>query len=338
MSKMLSEVAKRSWKRRMEDISSPEHQVRHRASVSPSTPSHRCALQSPVNTPFQIQMRPQNTPMSGTQHQTSATPSVFTTPIRHGVSDLARSSFSFLIDSSPIQSSSAIPPTMQPFQFSPVKRKTVYDDLLNQLPSTELEENLQKAMRSLIRKYNMVKEQSITMQSCMVLNSTYCEQLRQQLQAQEENRKKKGINQLMGDGMPRLLTSVEFIRRVETYTRSCEEKEKAAKEKRIAQESIAEMKAEWNRLNDHRKAENERLKAEWKEDLQIWREKKKMKIQGGPEPKWRDYCLPPIPKGSSWQRNPTMMLVVVQNQKKVTAAMGMTWTELILYIRVSIHL
>ncbi|THU87294.1 hypothetical protein K435DRAFT_619133, partial [Dendrothele bispora CBS 962.96] len=95
---------------------------------------------------------------------------------------------------------------------------TKYDDILKQLPSTVLEEDLQNALRSLLKKYEMLKEQSITMQSCMVLNSTYCRRLREQLQAQEDNRKKKGMGRLMGDGMPRLLTSVEFVNRVEEYT------------------------------------------------------------------------------------------------------------------------
>ncbi|KAJ7723325.1 hypothetical protein DFH07DRAFT_1005419, partial [Mycena maculata] len=58
------------------------------------------------------------------------------------------------------------------------------------------------------------KSQLITMQSSLVLNGAYCNVVRGQLAAQEENRKKKTKGRLVGDGLPCLLTSAAFVERV----------------------------------------------------------------------------------------------------------------------------
>ncbi|THU89812.1 hypothetical protein K435DRAFT_581117, partial [Dendrothele bispora CBS 962.96] len=95
--------------------------------------------------------------------------------------------------------------------------------------------------------------------------------LHEQLQAQEDNWKKKGMGRLMGDSMLRLLTSVGFVNHVEEYTRACEEKEQAAKNKKVMREAVADMKVEWKRLNQERVKENEKQKEAWKEAVKVWK-------------------------------------------------------------------
>ncbi|KIK53092.1 hypothetical protein GYMLUDRAFT_112751, partial [Collybiopsis luxurians FD-317 M1] len=91
-------------------------------------------------------------------------------------------------------------------------------NLLSIPPSTELEENLQAALKEAEKKYDDLKTEMIVMQSGMVLNNTYCDILKNQLEAQEESRKRKMKKCLMGDGLPRLLSSEEFVNRVIQFT------------------------------------------------------------------------------------------------------------------------
>ncbi|KIK50671.1 hypothetical protein GYMLUDRAFT_116817, partial [Collybiopsis luxurians FD-317 M1] len=83
-------------------------------------------------------------------------------------------------------------------------------------PETELEEKLQHALCHLQHKYTTLKEQALVMQSTMVLNGAYCLCLREQLAAQEESQSRtKG--KLMGNGLPKLLTSEAFVKWVEEF-------------------------------------------------------------------------------------------------------------------------
>ncbi|KAJ3710109.1 hypothetical protein C8R42DRAFT_551255, partial [Lentinula raphanica] len=83
---------------------------------------------------------------------------------------------------------------------------------------TELEEKLQTALRTTEQKYDNLKVEMVTMQSGMVLNTAYCDLLKNQLAAQEESRKNRMKTRLVGDGMPRLLSSEEFVNRVIEFT------------------------------------------------------------------------------------------------------------------------
>ncbi|THU97498.1 hypothetical protein K435DRAFT_662679 [Dendrothele bispora CBS 962.96] len=166
---------------------------------------------------------------------------------------------------------------------------------------TKLEEHLQEALQIVGEKYEHLKEEAISLQSCMVLNSAYCDRLRHQLQAQEESRKKKMNNRLMGDGNPILLTSADFVRKVEEYTKNVEERENAAQGRREERAEIAKMKQQWDELNKERLEKNEKRKAQFQEDCKIWDENKRRKVSQGARPKWRDYFIPQLPK--PWEKN-----------------------------------
>ncbi|THU82179.1 hypothetical protein K435DRAFT_591595, partial [Dendrothele bispora CBS 962.96] len=118
---------------------------------------------------------------------------------------------------------------------------------------TEREEELQLALKTLTQKYRLLKEKALSLQSSLVLNSMYCERLREQLAAQEEAKKRVSKARLMGDGMPKLLTSKEFISRVDAFTREAEEKEQALQKRQANKGEIAEAKRKWQELIEGQK-------------------------------------------------------------------------------------
>lgn len=121
-------------------------------------------------------------------HTESHPKNPFSSPIREAVNILCTSSASFIVSSSPIQSTSQ-PPLFTAHEISPQKPK--YAHLLAQTPLTGRERELQEALKDV----NMInlshKKQLITMQSSLVLNGVYVDLVRHQLQAQEEAKKNK---------------------------------------------------------------------------------------------------------------------------------------------------
>lgn len=77
-----------------------------------------------------------------------------------------------------------------------------------------LKEELQIALREVIARNDHQKSCMIAMQSSLVLNGAYCNLVCSQLAAQEESKKKKTKGRLVGDGLPRLLLSSAFVKRV----------------------------------------------------------------------------------------------------------------------------
>ncbi|KAF8193604.1 hypothetical protein K438DRAFT_1544738, partial [Mycena galopus ATCC 62051] len=109
------------------------------------------------------------------------------------------------------------PPRLPPTEISPEKaRNTV---LLSAKPTTALEHELQIALRREQGKNKAQKLCLISMQSAMVLNSAYVDLFRGQLEAQEKKKSDKRKGCLVGDGLPRLLTSREFVNRVAEFER-----------------------------------------------------------------------------------------------------------------------
>ena len=106
---------------------------------------------------------------------------------------IASSSASFLVTSSPIQSTSA-PPTFTPVGISPhSQKKARYSFLLRVPPSNVMEEELQNSVRELLAANKVQKSQLIGMQSSLVLNGAYCDLVRGQLAAQKESKGREAL-------------------------------------------------------------------------------------------------------------------------------------------------
>ncbi|KAJ7793214.1 hypothetical protein B0H14DRAFT_3159747 [Mycena olivaceomarginata] len=201
------------------------------------------------------------------------------------------SSAAFLVSSSPIQSTST-PPTFIPVPISPYSRKKArYSDLLVVPPSNVLEEELQNSVRELLAANKEQKSLLISMQSSLVLNGAYCDLVRGQLPAQEESKKSKKKGKLVGDGMPRLLTSKDFPKK----------KEAEMKKRRATKAEKSTAMSQWKELEKARKAENAAIRARWQEDVKAWEEERDRAKAHGKRPSWNKPVLKgqlfsPVPK------------------------------------------
>ncbi|KAG1743908.1 hypothetical protein EDB19DRAFT_1632974, partial [Suillus lakei] len=99
-------------------------------------------------------------------------------------------------------------------------------DLLETEPESVKEQLYQDALHDTYDCETHYKSSLAGMQSTIVLQSMFCDQLSNRLAAQEEKKKnsKKG-GQLVGDGLPRLLTSDGFHHHVVQHQRAAEEEE-----------------------------------------------------------------------------------------------------------------
>ncbi|KAJ6578301.1 hypothetical protein B0H19DRAFT_890873, partial [Mycena capillaripes] len=137
-------------------------------------------------------------------------------------------------------------------------------------PSNVREEELQNSVRELLMANKQHKSEIISMQSSLVLNGAYCDVVRGQLAAQEENKKSKMKGRLVGDGMPRLLTSNDFVRRVVAFQKAAEEKEAELDQRRVTKAEQSGAMTERKRLEETRKDENKVICARRQESVKAW--------------------------------------------------------------------
>ncbi|KAJ7468837.1 hypothetical protein B0H11DRAFT_1732033 [Mycena galericulata] len=112
------------------------------------------------------------------------------------------------------------------------------------------------------------------MQSALVLNGAYCDLVRGQLAAQEESKKKKRKGRLVGDGMPRLLTSTEFVRRVEAFHKESEVKEAELAKRKATWAERNDGLVKWKALERIRVEENKGIQAIHQADVKAWEEER----------------------------------------------------------------
>ncbi|KAG1728242.1 hypothetical protein EDD22DRAFT_961088 [Suillus occidentalis] len=132
------------------------------------------------------------------------------------VEGLASMSAAFLISSSPTKPESA--------------KEQLYQDALHTAYDCEIR----------------YKSSLVSMQSTIVLQSMFCDWLSSQLAAQEEKKQnsKRG-GQLIGDGLPRLLTGDEFYHRVVEHQRAAKEEEAGREARQMEREGRAELLKTW---------------------------------------------------------------------------------------------
>jgi hypothetical protein len=211
------------------------------------------------------------------------------------------SSSSFMVSSSPIQSTSA-PPTFAPTPISPYSQKKArYSVLLSEPPSNVREEELQNSVRELLVASKHHTSQIVNMQSSLVLNGAYCDLVRGQLAAQEDSKKSKKKGRLVGDGMPRLLTSNEFVRRVVAFQKTAEDTAVESEKRRVTKAERKEAMTGWRRLEKIRKDENQAIRARWQESVTAWEVERDRAKLAGRRPAWKKpvltgQLLSPVPK------------------------------------------
>jgi hypothetical protein len=239
-----------------------------------------------------------------------ARPDPFSTPVKDAIASLRTTSAAFLVTSSPVQSSST-PPRIAPTVISPEKARNTA--LLAAEPSTALERELQAALREQQSKNRAQKSQMVAMQSALVLNGTYCDLVRSQLAAQEEKKNKKKKGRLVGDGLPRLLTAREFVRRVAEFEKTATEKATALEQRKATRAEKAEAMKEWKMLDEERKERNHEIRNEWKEQVQAWEAERDLAKEEHRRPRWKK----PVLKGLLFSPLPKPGFAVEAGEKTV---------------------
>jgi len=103
---------------------------------------------------------------------------------------------------------------------------------------------------------SMQRKQIISMQSAAVLNRAYCDLVHGQLAAQEESKRKQQKGQLVGDGLPCLLSSWNFVQRVIEFHEKGVAVADVLEKRKVNHEECAEAMKEWKSLEDTCKTEN----------------------------------------------------------------------------------
>ncbi|KAF7368486.1 HTH CENPB-type domain-containing protein [Mycena venus] len=225
-------------------------------------------------------------------------PDPFSTPVKIAITSLRTTSAAFLVSSPPVHSSST-PPHLPPTVISPEKARNTA--LLTAEPTTALERELQVALRAQQDKNKVQKTQMVAMQSALVLNGAYCDLVRSQLAAQEEKKNKKKKGRLVGDGLPRLLTAREFVRRIEEFEKNATEKAAALEQRKATRLEKADALKGWKVLDEERKERNKEIKEEWKERVKEWEAERDLAREEHRRPGWKkpvlkDLLFPPLPK------------------------------------------
>jgi len=187
------------------------------------------------------------------------------------VEALASTSASFLLDKSPLTSADHLPP-YTPVPITPTCKRR--HSLLDEEPQTSKEHAYQDALRAAYSREEEHKHTLHGMQSTIVLQSMYCDQLSEKLAAQEEMKKAKRKGQLVGDGLPRLLTGDEFYQRVVDHEQTVAD-EKLAHESRWKQkEHQSVLLAAWKEADEAHKQWNKEQKAAYHQKLALWIDEK----------------------------------------------------------------
>ncbi len=216
---------------------------------------------------------------------------------RRTLTELASSSASFLISSSPIRSTSNIP--VVTYQLSTPPR--LMSNLLESPPKSLKERNLQAALRESREREAYQRGVNVGLQSSLVLQDAHNKRLRAQLGAQELNKKRKSNEKLIGDGLPRLLTGPDFVDRVIRFKATQEEraaeKERNQKRRHDMDIVLADEVEEWGREERERKVINAAALANWHAEVAEWEIERDRARTFHKRPAWMKPKKPVFTKG-----------------------------------------
>ncbi|TFK58285.1 hypothetical protein BDN72DRAFT_782300 [Pluteus cervinus] len=161
-------------------------------------------------------------------------------------------------------------PTTNP-QFIPPL--ITYADVHQIIPQTNTEALLLAAYCEKEAENKFLRDRNLTLQSGNLLNEIYCGRTKNELQQQDEKRKKKGGKAQL-TGMPCLVTGDVFYEEVQNKARDARTAEREAEEKREAKAAFAEAKEAWKERDDERKDIKERAEVVYKAAVLRWEKAK----------------------------------------------------------------
>ena len=189
------------------------------------------------------------------------------TPVRQAMDRLASMSAAFLVSNSPLASSSHLPP-LQTFEISPDRNQ--HQILLDE-PTTKRERLLMEALRERDHHISYQKQVIGGLQAQTILHSAHVEDLRGQLQGNEE-KKAQGQNRLRinVDGKPKILTQDKIFNGIVKAHAERDAAKDATVKRKDAKKKYAETIGIWRVREMDRKKRNGTLKSEWDEDVRRW--------------------------------------------------------------------
>lgn len=213
------------------------------------------------------------------------------------INDLSTTSAGFLFTASPIKSSSTLPVPISTFALP----YTIPKDILTVTAQTTLEGKLQHALLELVQRESTQYGAMAGLQAGMVLQSIYCEKLRSQLFERERTEKqRKGSGKLMNDGLPRCLTSDDFIEKVREFAQRQADEEAAKERKQRIRDKHSVALVEWKKLDAERKKREGDRTLRYQMATKLFKEEQtKAKLEKRP-PQWakptREPREPLLPK------------------------------------------
>ena len=125
------------------------------------------------------------------------------------------------------------------------------------VPQTANENLLLDALHKREKYAEGLQCQVLELQAANVLNEMYCSMLWGQLAHYKKKKNTpKGVGKLVGDGLPRLLSSDEFYERVAEFTDRQKRTKLEKAEQNEAREGRAEVMKEWHKVDEERKRQN----------------------------------------------------------------------------------
>lgn len=211
---------------------------------------------------------------------------------------LGASSLSFLMTTSPIRSTAHLPDFNHP-PSSLVPPLTIF-------PSTGTPQSdtvrVLRAENAALQARIAEDRTLVNDQRAMILLQTrYCESVRQQLETAEKKKDDPARGgKLVGDGMPKVLTSADFVARVQEHT-AAQAAQEAEKERRQGErDTYGVALAEWRKAETARKEENVRIKEQWVAAVAEWQEEREKASEEGRRAGWtkpkRGPLIRPIPR------------------------------------------
>ena len=152
----------------------------------------------------------------------------------------------YLISPSPLSSASQLQHnTTNPIPELPQPFPTL-------VPQTANENLLLDALRKREKYAEGLQRQVLELQAANVLNKMYCSMLQGQLAHYKKKKKNtpKGVGKLVGDRLPRLLSSDEFYEWVVEFTDRQKRTELEKAEQNEAKEGRAEVMKEWHKVDE----------------------------------------------------------------------------------------
>jgi len=238
-----------------------------------------------------------NTPQaSSTISKANLTDSPTYTPVRRGINALASTSAAFLVSDSPIASTSRLP-SLQTFEISPVYRPHSLLTGSDSEPLTDRERLLMTALQDSHNERARLKEQMMGMQAQSLLQASYVEGVRIQLQTLEEKKsrgkKKARINT---DGKPKILSQDEIFNAVVEGQAARDSAKEAATKRKDARGKYSDALVIWKAREDERKEINATYKEQWHKEVKKWEIERDSAKFDKRKPRWKKPKMPTMQK------------------------------------------